>query len=354
VDLVLPRRWLGSPPTARSLAGYYQVEPSFNVVALASLYPSQRGVEKAAHSVAASLSRIVRGADVVYTRNIPVLMSALSLSSRPVVYETYRPWPRQHASMGRLFGRIGRHPRFLGAVLHSELALRSYASCGIEDSRLLVAHNGYDPKRVLPAVDVGEARSRCGLAPERTTVVYSGRVNEKKGLGLVLDMAEACPDLMFVIVGSEKRGAVERRAEAMDNVKVVGWLPFDEVVDWLYAADVLLIPPTRGPLERVGNTVLPLKTFLYMAVGRPVFGPATPDLREVLEDGETAVLVPPDDPGAAVDALRGLTADPDRMRRIGEAAREASEDRTWSRRADRIIGFVRSRLELLPRDAPRP
>jgi len=345
VDLVLPRRWLHSPPTAGDLARYYQVEPSFDVVARRSLYPSQRGLEKVAHGISACSSETVRKADVLYTRNIPVMMSALALSDRPVVYETYRPWPRQRPSLGRLFKRIGDHPRFLGAVLHSELAARSFASCGIAPSRLLVAHNGYDPKRMLPVVERREARRRCGLEVDRRTVVYTGRVNQNKGLHLVLDMAEACPQLQFVLVGSEKRGRIERRAEGIDNVRVVEWLPFDAVVSWIYAADVLLIPPTRGPLERVGNTVLPLKTFLYMASGRSILGPDSPDLREVLEDGETAVLVEPDHRDRAIAALRELSADPDRMHKIGAAAQRASQHWTWTHRARRIVDFIESRLE---------
>ena len=64
------------------------------------------------------------------------------------------------------------------------------------------------------------------------------------------------------------RGPVERRAESLPNVIVRPWQPFDSVLRYLDAADVLLVPPSAAPL-RGGGTVLPLKLFSYLAAGRP-------------------------------------------------------------------------------------
>jgi glycosyltransferase involved in cell wall biosynthesis len=125
-------------------------------------------------------------------------------------------------------------------------------------------------------------------------------------------------------------------------VAVVPWQPFSATVPYLYAADVLLIPPTRGPLESVGNTVLPMKTFLYMAAGRAIFAPATPDLTEVLTDNVSARLVPPDDLKTAVAALRDLLADESFRVRLAAAAR--ADVQTWQARAERILSFLATRL----------
>jgi glycosyltransferase involved in cell wall biosynthesis len=166
----------------------------------------------------------------------------------------------------------------------------------------------------------------------------------KKGLGLMLEMARALPEVQFVIVGSEGEGEVERRAARLDNVRVVPWQSFDEMTPYLYAADVLLIPPSTTPLKKVGNTVLPMKTFPYMAAGRAILAPNSPDLRELLQDGENAALVPPDDSDAAVRRLRSLLDDPDTRERLGAAARADIEDHTWPRRAERILHFIQDRL----------
>jgi glycosyltransferase involved in cell wall biosynthesis len=122
----------------------------------------------------------------------------------------------------------------------------------------------------------------------------------------------------------------------------VPWQPFSATVPYLYAADVLLIPPTRGPLETVGNTVLPMKTFLYQAAERAILGPATPDVTEVLRDGLSARLVPPDAPETAAAALRDLLADEALRARLAASAR--AEVQTWQARAERVLAFVERRL----------
>jgi glycosyltransferase involved in cell wall biosynthesis len=66
--------------------------------------------------------------------------------------------------------------------------------------------------------------------------------------------------------------------------------------------------------------VVPNKVFQAMAVGRPIVTADTPAAREVLTDGEDAVLVPAGDPGALAEAMIGLASDPERRARLGANA----------------------------------
>ncbi len=344
VELVLPVRWGGRAVTAEQLAEHYQVAPTFTVRTVHSGYPGIRGFEKMSHAVRAALLGELREFDLVYTRNLPVVCAALAATRQPVFYETYRPWPQQSVSKRWLFSALRSRARLAGLVLHSRLAARSYAEIGYDASRLFVAHNGFDSASTGEPLSRETARQKCGLPPNRFTVTYSGRVSVKKGLLLLLGMARALPDVEFVIVGSEGQGRVEKEAEALDNVRVVPWCRSDEMLPYLYAADVLLIPPTAGPLERVGNTVLPIKTYLYLAIGRPIVAAATSDLMEVLEDGRNAVLVPPDDLDAAVSAVRSLLENPELCGRISAEARTDAQRYNWAQRAERISGFIEGRL----------
>lgn len=342
VDLLLPGYAQKHSPKAKDLAAFYEVPPTFEVIALRGRTPTFRGLEKVAHGMAVPYHDIAAAADVLYTRNLPTVLAALQFGRTPVVYETYRPWPDQRPRRSPIFRWIFKHPRFLGAVLHSRLAADSYRRIGARDEQLLVAHNGYDPKRLEPMLSQEDARTRLGLPTGPRVVTYAGHVSLEKGLGLVLDIAEALPDTRFVLVGSKGDGPIEQRAATMANVTIVPWQPFGATVPYLYAADVLLIPPTRGPLEAIGNTVLPMKTFLYMAAGRTIFGPTTPDLTEVLTDGYSARLVPPDTPEVTVSALRDLLADEMLQHRLAAAAR--AEVQTWNARAEHVLAFVESRL----------
>jgi glycosyltransferase involved in cell wall biosynthesis len=122
-------------------------------------------------------------------------------------------------------------------------------------------------------------------------------------------------------------------------------VPPAEVARFLFAADVLVFPPTAAAL-RAGRTVLPMKTFQYLAAGRAILAPDLPDLREVLRHDANAVLVPPDVPGAAADALRGLLGDVPRRERLAAAALADAARYTWDARAAKIAAFLRGRLGL--------
>ncbi|HXI22065.1 MAG TPA: glycosyltransferase family 4 protein, partial [Gemmatimonadales bacterium] len=304
LSLLIPGPATG-PGDPEALRRYYQVEGSFAVHHLAWRWHRLRGLEKWSHALRAPRHPAVEAAELIYTRNLPGAWAFLR-AGRRVVYEHFRPWGDQYPPLQPFLRRVLRHPGLLGAVLHSQHARDSYRRLGVAEARLLVAHNGWDPVRMTPRLERAAARGRLGLDPARFTVVYSGRMNARKGLDLVLEAARRAPELGFILVGSEGEGPVEREARRLENVRIVPWQRFHDLAPWLYAADALLIPPSLDPLTRHGNTVLPLKLFLYLAAGRALVAPRAPDTAELLQDDVNAALVPPGDVPATVATLRDL------------------------------------------------
>lgn len=341
LGLLLPGPRSG-PGDGDALRRYYHVEGAFEVEQLAYRYHALRGPEKWSHALRAARHPLAARADLIYSRNLPAVWSALRAGHR-VVYEHFRPWGDQHPPLQPLLRHLLRHPNLLGAVFHSDHTRQSYRRLGIPEARLLVAHNGWDPARMEPRLSRADARRQLGLEPERFTVVYSGRMNQRKGLELLLEAARQVPEFAFVLVGSEGDGPIEREARALANVRVVPWQRYTELAPWLYAADVLVIPPSLAPLERHGNTVLPIKLFLYLAAGRVILAPVAPDTAELLEDNRNAALVQPGRVEATVSRLRQLAADPAECDRLSRAALATAQGLTWDARGARIAEFIRSR-----------
>ena len=109
-------------------------------------------------------------------------------------------------------------------------------------------------------------------------------------------------------------------------MRIVPWQRFSDLAPYLYAADVLIIPPSLEPLEQHGTTVLPIKLFLYLAAGRAILAPIAPDTAELLRADANAALVPPGDIDAMLDMLRRLIHDVPLAERLGAAALETARD----------------------------
>jgi glycosyltransferase involved in cell wall biosynthesis len=324
---------------ADDLRAWFEVEGDFRLV--------QRPSRWAGESLANSLmwlrqlfrDPVLAGADLLYSR-IPAMLGIGQQSPLAFATDHYRPWPDDAPLVRPLVRRTARDPACLGLILHSHYAARSYRRAGVPEEKILVAHNGANAALAGPPGDMAAARAALGLPAARKIALYAGRVNGEKGLDQVLALAALRPDVLFVLVGAEGESAIEARG----NVQLVGWQAPAALPAWLHAADVLLIPPSRAPLERFRNCVLPLKLFSYLAAGRPILAPAAPDTAELLRDGGNALLVPPGMPEVAAEALDRILGDPALAARLGAAARDQARDLTWDKRAERITAFLEARL----------
>jgi glycosyltransferase involved in cell wall biosynthesis len=104
------------------------------------------------------------------------------------------------------------------------------------------------------------------------------------------------------------------------------------VSTYLFAGDLLIIPPVSAPLEKFGRTVLPFKIFPYLAAGRVIIAPNLADMKELLVHEKNAILVEPDNPSQNAEAIRDTLSDPIFCKKIGEESRETSMSLTWKAR----------------------
>ena len=346
VQLLIPSVSNDAPQPA-ALREYFQVEGPFEVGLIPKSPLGARFFEKWNHAFRVAGDERTRAADLAYTRNLPSVVTLLRHGHR-VVYEHFRPWGDQYPALRPVLRWIVHHPKLVGAVFHSDHTRQSYMNLGAPPERLMVAHNGWDPGRMEPRLSRQAARVQLGLPPEKPVAVYTGRVNRKKGLEILLGAARRMEDMTLVLVGSEGEGSIESEAKELSNVRVVPWRKFSELAPYLYAADVLIIPPSLEPLQRHGNTVLPIKLFLYLAAGRVVLAPEAPDTAELLKDGVNAALVPPGDLEALLTTLRRVTSDTALAERLSAGATEAARGLTWDSRAVRIRDFITARLAVTP------
>jgi glycosyltransferase involved in cell wall biosynthesis len=204
-------------------------------------------------------------------------------------------------------------------------ALRA-ADLVVADTRANADHlariAGLPPERVEVAFVGAEDRLFTpGWAPaEPFTVLFVGKLIPLHGLDTILAAARATPQLHYRLVGS---GQLEELVAARpENVEWVPWVEYERLPDELHRASVALgIFGTSCKAQRV----IPNKTFHALACGTPLVTADSPAARELLVDGESALLVPPGDAEALAAALRRLAGDPDLARRLSAGGRGAYE-----------------------------
>lgn len=342
VDFLIPKKPDRARDARAEVLEYYQVEGPLHIDELSSVTWSL-GAQHVNHALTVPKDPRFRAADLVYTRNLGMATMCLANGQR-VLYEHYRPWGDQFPPMQLWLRHVMTHPGFLGMVLHSDYAKQSYLRLGVPEKRLRVCHNGFEPRRMEPRLTQEAAREKLGLPKHGRIVMYTGRMNGKKGLDIALEMARRLPEHLFVLVGSTGEGPDERAAAHIPNVRIFPWQRFADTAPFLYAADVLLVPPSAAPLLEHGNTVLPIKLFIYLAAGRPILAADNPDIHEILRPGENAVLVKPGDVDAATREVDALLRDPVRLERLGEGAGRTADSLTWDARAASVEAFMIERM----------
>ncbi|MEX2478858.1 MAG: glycosyltransferase family 4 protein [Gracilimonas sp.] len=332
-------------PTLKEIQDYYMVDGDWDLKFVSHLFPNIRGIEKLSFALRSALKIRKGGADVVYTRNIPIVIATLLFTNKPILFEAFRPWPKRNIQSHWFFKKMAKNPRFLGIILHSNFAKQAYLDSGFSEEQLTVEHNAFRSE-FFENIDSDrtELRNQLELPTDKKLVTYTGRVNPKKGLHYFLDLADKFSDAGFVIVGSEGKGEIERRAESMENVIVIPWQDKASTARYIEASDILYIPTSLQAREKAMNTVLPIKTFIYKASGKAILAPDIEDIREVLTHNETAYLVEPDNQMAAEAGLKELLENESLREKIGKNAKEEMSTLTWENRASRVINFIKERL----------
>ena len=225
-------------------------------------------------------------------------------------------------------------------IAHSEFdRTRLVEEFAIDPGRAIVIPHGeygffgHDAAPVEP----GAARRRLGLDAGDEVALFFGYIREYKGLDVLLDawpaVAKARPGARLVVAGdpvrldAARRDALIAAATRVGAVHRFGYVPFSEVAGYIAAADVLVLPYRHVSQSGV--------LYLALAHGLPVVATRVGALPEVLRDGESGLLVPPESPRALAEALVRLFGDGDLRRRLTAGGRAVAARHAWPAIAER-------------------
>jgi glycosyltransferase involved in cell wall biosynthesis len=203
-----------------------------------------------------------------------------------------------------------------GELLKKELVERN----GYPAGRIESVPTGIDPQRFRPG-DRGEARRRLGLPQEGLLVGIVATLRSWKGHLYLIEAVAGLPDTASLVIAGD--GPMRERLEArVDELGIRQRVRFAgnqaDVAPWLQAFDVFVLPS-------YANEGVPQALIQAMLTALPCVTTHAGSISELALDGETALVVPPQEVAPLREAIQRLLGDEGLRRRLGEAARRRCE-----------------------------
>jgi glycosyltransferase involved in cell wall biosynthesis len=194
-----------------------------------------------------------------------------------------------------------------GALVHPWLALAHEIVVPSEYLRAVFVRHGYPARAVPNIVDTTRFTYRDRMPP-RARFLSARNLDPYYRVDVTIDafvlVRERFPEATLTIAGDgSERARLMRRAAALGD---------------------------RG-IQFLGRVNPPLSVLEAFAAGLPVVSTATGDIAALVRDGETGLVVPPEDPAATAKALAVILEYPVRALRMARQARSEVEAYTWAR-----------------------
>jgi len=232
-------------------------------------------------------------------------------------------------------------------IVHAEQNRRELlAQFRLERARVVVIpHGHYLPYTGDALLSRAEARARLGLDPERPVLLFFGQIKRVKGLDTLLRALPAIitahPRALLLIAGQVWKDDWSRYQALIDELGIadhvrarIAHIPDGEVAAYYRAADVVVLP-----YRRIYQSGVLLMAWSY---AQPVVASSVGGLAEVVRDGETGLLVEPDDPATLADALNEVLGNRAWGEAMGAAGRRlVAREFAWDKIAARTAGLYR-------------
>ncbi|HJO34547.1 MAG TPA: glycosyltransferase family 4 protein [Anaerolineales bacterium] len=222
------------------------------------------------------------------------------------------------------------------ATIYINEELKDYGvTLGARRQAACTVRTGVDLERFHPSRDANEIRREWSIAPDAVLLVFIGWLYHFSGVDTIMHMLPDMPTtLKMLVVGSgeaeSKLWALRESLGLHDRVVFTGRQEYESMPDFMTAADVCLMCSELNPVTR---HIVPIKTFEYLACGRPVLASELPGVMREVPPGNGIIYAPKNE---LLPALQRLL-DPDARAREGRKARAyAQKHCDWPKLTDRF------------------
>ncbi len=278
------------------------------------------------------------GFDVIHAHGLAAAVAALGMrwtgARQPIVVSIHaiyglRERPLLAKAVRLLLRRVDR------VLAVSEALQQELLDIGLDPDRVVVFQHWVDLEVFRPR-DQAKARTQLGWPQAVPTCLFVGRMLRKKGIGIVLDLAQRLPNVQFRMLGAEgdMESAVTNAAAASLNLTLMrdpsgqAAERLDTIATMYAAADLVLVPSQYE--EAAGIVVLE-----GSAAGTPIVASNLGGLQEAVTS-EIGRLVEPS-VEAFAEALESMLHDRQGLAALSKRTRASAERRFSERNVDLIV-----------------
>ena len=319
---------------------YYGVEKNFKITKIFSFDLVRFGkvgflIQSFSFAKVVLYYLLFKKADVIYSRDILPLFW-LSFFKTNLFWEVHT---------GVFNFAIKRVLKKCNGVISISQGLKFfYINNGVNPDKILVSTDGVDIKMFQISSSKIQVREKLNLPLDKKIILYTGHLYEWKGAQVLAEASKFLgDDCLLVFVGGTEKDVKKFKIKNLKlKISVVGHRPYKEIPLWLKAADVLVLP--NSAKEKISELYTsPLKLFEYMASGVPIVASNLSSIREILKDGENAVLVKPDSPVCLTEGIMKVLKNPDFSDKVSKQAYSDAGEYTWNKRGEKIMEFIYDR-----------
>lgn len=238
------------------------------------------------------------------------------------VHSTYREYKKRHILIERYLSRCTRK------IICCSEAVKNFVTGHekIKEDKTVVIYNGVDEERFAPVQDPLPARARFGIDRESPVVGTVSSLTPHKGQRFLIQAAakirDTYPATSFLIVGDGPlRRSLEEQALRLNlQTSLIFTGARRDIPDLLSLMDIFVLPSSSR--EGLGIAIIEA-----MAMGKPTVATDIGGIPEVIQDGETGLLVRPGDSAALAKAIVELIDNPDRAKAMGKKGRRRFEQK---------------------------
>jgi glycosyltransferase involved in cell wall biosynthesis len=201
----------------------------------------------------------------------------------------------------------------------------NFSARGVRDLRLVTIHNGLDPAQMRVTRTVDDVRAELRVSPAARLIGIVGNIKPWKGQEVVIRamarLRDEFADVVCLLIGDtstddmpyrERMHALIAELGLADRVLITGFK--QDIANYVNVLE-LQVHASVAP-EPFGRVLLEA-----MALEKPLVASGDGAVPEIIVDGETGLLFPPNDPEVLATKLRTLLGDTQRMAAMGRAGR---------------------------------